>query len=91
MMKKVLSTLCLIASVISLASCNPVEENSNQSELFGTFTYQETLGLGNSKIQITHDLEKDISNRNYIYSTTYPLNHNCEGTNISYNMDQRLK
>lgn len=91
-MKKILSALCLIASIISLSSCKQEESNPElKSELFGTFTYQETLGLGNSKIQITHDLEKDTSNRNYIYSTTYPLNHNCEGTNISYNMDQRLK
>ena len=94
MNNKFLKSVCLVSAICSLASCNKGNNSSElvqQSALFGTFTYQETLGLGTSKIQITHDLEKDTSSRKYIYSNVYPLNHNCEGTNISYNMDQRLK
>lgn len=80
-------------SALGLSACSGgnSSENVAVSELFGTFTYQETLGLGNTKLQITNDANKVINDRKYIYSTVYPLNSGCEGANISYNMDQRLK
>ena len=93
--KKLIIGLCLITAAVAatgLTACGGnSSDSSSQSELYGTFTYQETLGLGNTSLKITNDGSRVIKNREYIYSTVYPLNHNCEGTPISYNMDQRLK
>ena len=92
--KKLTTGLCLLAVVgaaLGFTACGEKSSEAPKSELYGTFTCQETLGLGNTKLQITNDGSKVITNREYIYSTVYPLNYGCEGTNISYNMDQRLK
>lgn len=91
---KIIAGLGIVTALSCIAFTGCTKDNNTatkRSELYGTFTYQETLGLGDTKLRITHDTTKLNSNREYISSTVYPINGNSEGTNISYNMDQRLK
>ncbi len=78
---------------MSLTSCGKsdggTESGEKKSELFGTFTYQETIGSDGS-LHITNDANKEAGRR-YIYSTQYPIASGNEGTPVAYNMDQRLK
>lgn len=87
--------LCLslsLAVILSFSACGKDKgETEAKSGLYGTFTYQETLGLGDSRLTITHDKNKSALTRDCIYSTVFPLDSGCEGTSVSYNMDQRLK
>lgn len=71
-----------------LAACAGGEEA--ESELHGTFTYQETINRG---LTITHREASEFaaSQRQYLFSNFYPINAGCEGTPVAYNMDQRLK
>ncbi len=86
------AVVAAVTSVFALTACgDKIDEAETKSQLYGTFTYQETLGLGDSRLRLTNDADKVITDRSYIYSTVYPLNFGCENTNIAYNMDQRLK
>ena len=87
----------IVSAILSFALCAAVfsacaaeEEKTVTSELYGTFTYQETLGL-NSPLTITNDKEAVITDRKRIKSTVYPIDSAQEGTAVSYNMDARLK
>lgn len=83
-------SIVLALGMVALVGCsNDGGDVEKKSELFGTFTYQETLGLGESRLVITSDKSK-TGDRKYIYSTVAPLEHIAD-TNVSYNMDQRLK
>ena len=86
---KVMSVVIALGAT-ALVGCATNDDNAaKKSELFGTYTYQETLGLGDSRLIITSDTTK-TGDRKYIYSTVAPL-ENIADTNVSYNMDQRLK
>lgn len=83
-----LASMCLC---IPLTACGgDGEQAKDESGLYGTFTYQYTVGAKAGELTITHDINA-VSGREKLYSSVFPMDSGREGNAISYNMDQRLK
>ena len=88
--KTILIFVLTLAVLPFSVSCQATENVVEKSNLYGTFTYQETLGL-EKPLTITNDADAVVTDRDKLISTVYPLNGGQEGARVSYNMDARLK
>ena len=88
----------IVLSVASLCVCLPLAacstdtdkpEKADESEIFGTFTYQETIGSRAGDLVMTSNEQN--TGKHYIQATVYPIRNGNEGQPIAYSIDQRLK
>lgn len=90
--KDIVTAAAVVLAALPLAACGKKTDGGqkNKSGLYGTFTYQETLGADAASLRVTNDPNKEAG-RSWLYSTVFPIASGNEGMVISYNMDQRLK
>ncbi|MCH5162812.1 MAG: hypothetical protein J1G38_04915 [Clostridiales bacterium] len=90
---KLLSVFVAFVAALSLVACAGDSGNDGkkkkESEIYGTFTYQETLGSRQGDLVLTSNTQN--TGRHYLHATVFPVNNGNEGAPIAYAMDQRLK